>query len=223
MKYLVCTTKRWNIEAYGQRRGSNPDWGLITDSHFLNNQNIPSELEWIFFPHWSLYIGTGIREAAKCVIFHTASLPDYRGSSSIQHQILDGVEESEICALSPKAEFDTGPIYMRRPIKLKDRKADDIFWDFAYQTHDMMDEIIKTNPEPKRQVGKGSSRKRRTPEQSRLPWTGDLTLMYNHIRAMDAEGYPKAFLELGDFRLEFEEGYPISKGTVTAHVRITKR
>ena len=67
----------------------------------------------------------------------------------------------------------------------------------------MVEEIVAKEPEPVPQHGEPSHFKRRKPEQSVLPRTDNLRDLYDHIRMLDAEGYPRAFLENSGFRLEF--------------------
>ena len=47
--------------------------------------------------------------------------------------------------------------------------------------------------------------KRRKPEDSKIICDMELDKIYDYIRMLDAEGYPKAYLEFGAYRLEFEE------------------
>jgi methionyl-tRNA formyltransferase len=46
--------------------------------------------------------------------------------------------------------------------------------------------------------------RRRTPDESVLPRNTTAKSLYDFIRMLDAPTYPKAFLESGNFRLEFD-------------------
>ena len=46
---------------------------------------------------------------------------------------------------------------------------------------------------------------RRTSKQSVLPETATVESVFDHIRMLDADTYPRAFLDHGDFRLEFSD------------------
>ena len=61
----------------------------------------------------------------------------------------------------------------------------------------------KITPVP--QEGEPVVFKRRKPEEGRI--TSDMITeqIYDYIRMLDAEGYPRAFIEFGDHRLEFEQ------------------
>jgi methionyl-tRNA formyltransferase len=69
----------------------------------------------------------------------------------------------------------------------------------------MIPEIIETSPQPVAQKGEPYFFKRRTPAQSEVPKSDSLEKVYDHIRMLDADGYPKAFIEYGGLRLEFDQ------------------
>lgn len=202
--YVVCTTKAWNIQAFAELRGNDPNWHLITSREALNAAFLSDlQPDWVFFPHWSWKVPPSIFKRWNCVVFHTAPLPRYRGGSVLQHQIMDGMKESEICALQMVDKIDAGPVYLRQKISLE-RSAQDFFDEFAYAVHDIMDILIEDGLEPEPQKGEPTVYTRRIPEESRL--LGDETLenIYNKIRALDADGYPKAVIHFGGLRLEFD-------------------
>ena len=68
----------------------------------------------------------------------------------------------------------------------------------------MIEEIVRTEPVPIPQVGTPELFKRRTPSQSNIDTcpAGDVDAWYDHIRMLDATGYPHAFLEANGMRLE---------------------
>jgi methionyl-tRNA formyltransferase len=64
--------------------------------------------------------------------------------------------------------------------------------------------------------------KRRKPEESDVARIGDLQKLYDHIRMLDAEGYPHAFLETEHLRLEFRRA-SLEPDRVTAEVTIRRK
>lgn len=58
-------------------------------------------------------------------------------------------------------------------------------------------------PLPQKQEGEVVEFKRRKPEQSEIHADFSLGKIYDYIRMLDAEGYPKAFIKFGNYRLEF--------------------
>ena len=67
----------------------------------------------------------------------------------------------------------------------------------------MIPEIISKRIIPRSQKGREVVFKRRTPVESRIsPRLKDIRSLYDHIRMLDAEGYPKAFIEVNGRRME---------------------
>ena len=64
--------------------------------------------------------------------------------------------------------------------------------------------ILRQNPTPVRQEGDVVNFKRRTPEQSNIKMLNDVSIanLYDFIRMLDAPSYPKAYLELDNFKME---------------------
>ena len=60
---------------------------------------------------------------------------------------------------------------------------------------------------------------RRKPNESRIPNLPDLQSLNDFIRMLDAEGYPKAFLEYEGFRFEFNRS-SLYDGRIVADVTI---
>jgi methionyl-tRNA formyltransferase len=67
----------------------------------------------------------------------------------------------------------------------------------------MIQKILKQSITPVPQNGNAILFKRRTPQESKIDQLSDLQSLYDFIRMLDAEGYPKAFLEKNNFRYEF--------------------
>jgi methionyl-tRNA formyltransferase len=82
--------------------------------------------------------------------------------------------------------------------------------------------MIANEPPPEPQQGAPVVFKRRKPEQSRLPENGSIQELYDHIRMLDAPTYPLAFLEHGEFLIEFFNAN-VDQEELTATVRICKR
>jgi methionyl-tRNA formyltransferase len=118
-------------------------------------------------------------------------------------------------------EMDAGPVYMKRDLDL-DGRAEEIFSRAAVLIGDMIRLIVKTHPQPVPQMGEAVTFKRRRPEDGDLAPLTDLERLYDYIRMLDAEGYPRAYLQTEYFRLEFSHAQ-LQTDQVEATVRITKR
>ena len=204
--YLVATVRRWNVEAFARRVLDLPGrWALVTDPAALDADLVRSlKPRYIFFPHWSWTVPDDVLAAAECVCFHMTDVPYGRGGSPLQNLIARGHGETKLSALRMVPELDAGPVYMKRDLSLEGA-AHEIFERCARLTFDMIEEIVAGQLEPVPQSGTPVTFARRRPEESRLPQSGSPQAVYDHIRMLDAEGYPRAFLDYGDFRLEFRD------------------
>lgn len=219
--YLVATIKPWHVSAYQRRTPDFPgDWRIISEREELTVSNLESiGPRYVFFPHWSWKVPDEILKAAECVCFHMTDLPYGRGGSPLQNLILRGHGDTMVTALRMTSTLDEGAVYIKRPLSLEGR-AQDIYERSADVIFDMISEIVETEPRPVEQEGEATIFDRRKPEQSLLPQEGGLRLLYDHIRMLDAETYPRAFLESGDYRLEFSDAELSDEDELVARVRI---
>ncbi|MBF0595709.1 MAG: methionyl-tRNA formyltransferase [Candidatus Omnitrophica bacterium] len=221
--YVVATIKSWNIKIYHEVIKHFPgEWHLITDPKDLTAQSIKAlGPEYIFFPHWSNIVPAEILKLSRCVCFHETDLPYGRGGSPVQNLIVNGHRETVITAFQMTKELDAGPIYLKQPLSLEGL-AEEIFIRASAVVAEMIRQITKKNLKPKKQTGKTVVLKRRTPKQSEVPVElENLNQMFDHLRMLDAEGYPRAYIERGSFRYEISR--PALKAEeIVAEIRITK-
>jgi methionyl-tRNA formyltransferase len=176
---------------------------------------------YVFFPHWSWRIPQEIHAGFECVVFHMTDLPYGRGGSPLQNLIVRGHTETRLSALRCVTEVDAGPMYLKRPLSLAGT-AEEILARAATLIEAMIVDILATHPVPEPQQGEAVEFKRRTPSEGDLRAVTDLRSLYDHIRMLDGAGYPPAFLEVGNWRLEFTAARP-GDGAVEARVRIAPR
>lgn len=67
----------------------------------------------------------------------------------------------------------------------------------------MIKQIVRDEPAPQPQKGEAAIFARRSPEQSEMPLSGSLDDIYDHIRMLDADGYPHTFVNYGRWTIEF--------------------
>src|SRR6185503_5579950 len=158
-------------------------------------------------------------EAFECVVFHMTDVPFGRGGSPLQNLIVRGIEATQLSALRCTAEVDAGPVYLKRPLSLHG-PAEEVFLRAANLMKDMVLEIVRRRIEPIPQQGEPVLFRRRRPQEGDLSELASLERVHDHIRMLDAEGYPRAFLQVGDLRLEFSRSR-LSHDHVLADVRIT--
>jgi methionyl-tRNA formyltransferase len=214
---VIATIKRWNIRKFYEW---SPPYGyraiLITELDIPYIKRLKPQ--YIFFPHWSWKIPREIYENYKCVGFHETDLPFGRGGSPIQNLIIRGIYQTKISAIRIDERIDAGDIYLQRPIDISEGSVEDIFVRISQQVFDMINEIIIHKPVPQRQKGKQVVFKRRTPAQSEIPEGLTQRQLYDFIRMLDGEGYPRAFMKLGNKRIEFYNAQ--LKDNLTANVNI---
>lgn len=174
---------------------------------------------YLFFTHWSHRIPPEIFERHECIVFHLADLPHGRGGSPIQNQIVRGQETTSLCALRCVAEMDAGPVYLRRPMSLLG-SLDEILQRAARQMVSMILEIVECAPQPLPQQGTPTVFRRRTPAEGDLAPLATLQQVFDHVRMLDGQGYPPAFLETAHLRLEFSRA-SLKDDHVVADVRIS--
>lgn len=222
--YIIVTVKPWNVEAYRRHVNSLPGkWHLIDNRDDLTVERL-KELNprYVFFPHWSWKVPEEILGMAECVAFHMTDLPYGRGGSPLQNLISRGHDETRLSAIRMTSEIDAGPMYLKEKMSL-DGRAKDIFVRLADVIYGMIKEIVDKEPKPVPQSGRPVMFERRTPDQSVLPDQGEIRGLYDHIRMLDAETYPHAFLDHGCFHFEFKNAEIGSDGAVTAKVEIRKK
>lgn len=221
--YIVAATKPWCIDAFNQYFLNNNNWFLITEKEQLTSALL-SEIKpkYIFFPHWNWFVPKSITEVYECVCFHMTNVPYGRGGSPLQNLIIRGHEKTKLTALRMVEELDAGPVYTKIDLSLEGR-AQDIFERTAPKMMDLAKDIAKNEPTPTEQSGQVTTFQRRSPKESEI--LDDLTIeqVYDHIRMLDADTYPKGFLATGLLKFELSDVKKLNDGTLSAQVIISEK
>lgn len=207
MNIVIATIKPWNIKQAERLKNKYRDihkFAIITNREELTAEYLEKfQPDYIFFPHWSYIIPAEIYEQFTCVVFHMTDLPFGRGGSPLQNLIVRGIKDTKISAIRVTEGIDAGPVYRKEPLSL-DGSAEEIFERAAgIIFRVMIPKIMEEKPIPVPQSGEVVTFKRRKPEESEIGTEFSPEQVYDHIRMLDAEGYPKAFLDYGAYRLEF--------------------
>jgi methionyl-tRNA formyltransferase len=176
--------------------------------------------EKIFFFHWSDYIPENIFNNYECITMHTSNLPYGRGGTPLQNQIIDKITFTKVNALRTSDGMDVGPIYCDKSISLQGTITD-IWLTIADAAVELIEYIITNNIVPKAQELVIQSYKRRKSTKVNLAKCKTITDLYDIIRMLDGEGYPKAYIDIDDFKIEFSRASLNSDG-ILADVKITK-
>ena len=208
MKTIVIASphkRNSHIEEY--LRVSHKDWNIhhITEKSSLSKYKLQTiKPDWVFFPHWSWIIPDEILLSYKCVIFHMTDLPFGRGGSPLQNLIVKGYKKTKISAIECSKELDAGKIYDKADLSLSGT-AEDILFRASHIIQDMILNIIKKDLKALPQEGDITNFIRRKPVQSDISNLSEAEKIYDHIRMLDAEGYPNAFIENSNFHISFKE------------------
>ena len=222
---IILSEKKWNEELVPllaiQYKYSK--WKLINNkSEFrfevLEKLNVGK----IFIPHWSYLIPKDIYEEYECIVFHMTDLPFGRGGSPLQNLISRGFTETKISALKVEEGLDTGPIYLKTKLKLEGT-AEEIFRRSSKIIFKMILIILENNVKPIPQEGNPFVFKRRKPEESNISDVKEINQIFDYIRMLDCEGYPRALIENEYIKFEFSKANLKSKNEIIANVRIFKK
>lgn len=221
--YIVASCKSWHRSGFDdlsrQERGR---WTWVTSpDELLRSVNEASGLRYIFFLHWNWHVPVEIWSHYECVCFHITDVPYGRGGSPLQNLIAAGHDSTKLSVLRMVDEMDAGPVYAKREMLL-DGRAEEIYIRAGRLSFEIIRWMISNEPVAVPQQGEVVNFKRRKPGQSVLPQEGDLRLLYDHIRMLDAPTYPLAFVEHGNFRLEFSSAQ-LLEDEVIARVVIRKK
>lgn len=219
--YIIATPKPWNLAEFERVRASLPGrWRVATSPDALADALAEETPRYLFFPHWSHIVPKEIVDRHECVCFHMTDVPYGRGGSPLQNLIERGHSETMLTALRMTDVLDAGPVYAKRPLSLEG-SAEEIFARAGALIFEMIAWMVANEPEPEPQHGEPTLFARRKPHQSRLPEAADARRLYDHIRMLDAPGYPKAFAEQGGWRLEFDRAR-LEGDSLEARVRFTR-
>jgi methionyl-tRNA formyltransferase len=212
--YFFASSKEWNRSYFNEVARKMPGkWFYVTNDDELRLSLKRQSPRYIFFLHWNCRVPAEIFNRFECVCFHMTDVPYGRGGSPLQNLIIQHHEETMLSALRMDEEIDAGPVYTKRLLSLEGR-AEDIYLRAGEVCVDIIQWMIKLEPVPAPQTGMPFLFKRRNPTQSELPIIGDMRTIYNHIRMLDAPGYPLAFIEHGNFRIEFSNAQLVGQEVV---------
>jgi len=203
---IIATIKTWNIknaEKLAHTIKDKTNTKIITSKKELTIDTIKTlNPEYIFFPHWSWKIPEAIYANYPCIVFHMTDLPFGRGGSPLQNLIVRGYKQTKISAIKVVEAMDAGDVYLKEDLDLYGT-ADEIFMRASKIVFEkMIPQILKNKIIPKAQQGEITTFKRRRPEESTIEGLQTLEQLYDHIRMLDGEGYPKAFIETEHFKIE---------------------
>lgn len=157
---------------------------------------------------WSEIVPECFYTGQPTFVLHPSKLPEYRGGSPIQHQIIDGLTESAVTIFkldTDHKEVDSGPIATQVPYSL-DGTLTEVLQNIAMagaravrsMFRDLADGTLTLTEQDH---GLAVRVRRRKPEESEITpkelATADAVYLYNKIRALQ-DPYPVAFIRTID-------------------------
>ncbi len=220
--YVVAGSKPWNRLVYDEVISRYPgQWHFVSSREQLTAEAMQSlNPRYIFFLHWSWIVPDELVDSYECVCFHMTDVPYGRGGSPLQNLIIRGHRQTRLTALRMVHDLDAGPVYLKQDLCLEGN-AEEVYIRATYLSAQMIKRIIQEQPQPVPQSGEVVIFKRRTPAQSMIPELDSAQSLYDFIRMLDAEGYPRAFLIHNGFRYEFSRA-ALYYGRIVANVTITR-
>ena len=219
--FIVAAVGEWNKDEYQKISTILPGyWHFVDSPAELDDLLISQDLQpnYIFFLHWRWIVPRRITDRFECLCFHMTDVPFGRGGSPLQNLIARGHKSTRLTALRMVEQLDAGPVYLKKNLDL-DGPAHAIYKRASALSWEMIEEIILERPQPLPQQGDPIEFRRRTPDQSRLDHGKTLEQIYDHIRMLDAPGYPKAFIETDDYKIEFNSA-ELNVNSIKASCRI---
>ena len=219
---VILSEQTWNKDIVSNlsKTQKNINWILIDKREEFNLEYLRAiKTDVIFIPHWSYIIPNDIFENYECIVFHMTDLPFGRGGSPLQNLISRGIYSTKISALKVDKGIDTGDVYLKENLEL-DGAATDIFERANHIIQKMIISILQNKIKPVPQKGKVTIFKRRKPHQSNIIELETLQKVYDYIRMLDADGYPKAYLENKFLKFEFNNANFKNKNEIIATVKI---
>ena len=202
---LICTTKSPEFDDSAIPQGMTVEVVEGIKGESMADLFRKHQIDVACFFGWSLMVEPVVHEQYLCLCLHPSALPQFRGGSPIQNQIIRGVLDSQVSIFKIADGIDNGDIYKQYPLSLKGELGE-IFeqmtnagvkamvdFTFDYQNN-LLSFTKQTNLEAH------PTYKRRKEHESELV-KENLTTMTglefsNFVRAL-SDPYPNAFVKIG--------------------------
>jgi methionyl-tRNA formyltransferase len=221
-RYVVAAIKSWNRRVFEERICMLPgEWVFLDDPNRLTPDFLDEvKPRYVFFLHWSWVVPDEIVARWECVVFHMSDVPYGRGGSPLQNLIWRDHRSTKLSAIHMTPGLDAGPVYAKADLSLEG-VAEEIYIRAAELSAQIIERLVAEEPEPIPQTGEPVFFERRHPRDSLIPACGSLARLHDFIRMLDAEGYPRAFLEHEGFRYELSRPI-LREGHIVADVLVTR-
>jgi methionyl-tRNA formyltransferase len=202
MNIMFCAYREWAVNVFNELREIHHEhsFSLIgSEEEFFFHIN---EYQWpdvIVLVGWSWIVPAHVTNTVYTVGFHPSDLPEYAGGSPIQHQVLDGVEETMGTLYKVTSKLDAGPMLGKQELNLSGSMKT-IFINLSDCAVQLINNFLDKYPNVpmKKQATKIKVRKRLKPSDSELTLEKIKTMsckkIYDFIRCRE-DPYPNVFME----------------------------
>mgnify|MGYP005996073341 CR=1 FL=1 len=191
----------WSEDLFNKlKKTKSADWRWCSSKEDYDIFNSDENVDWAFFFHWNHIVPEFIYEKNRCVVLHTSNLPEFRGGSPIQNQIIAGVKESKVNALKMVKKIDGGPVYDSKSVSLQGSLTD-IWLSISEKSFEIIMNCIENEIVPVSQLSFKKPVKRRKTCEIPVDKISSTAELYNFIRMLDAEGYEKSFVKIGPLKV----------------------
>ena len=137
MKILYYGYRDWSINIFNSLKSD--EKYLISFDDYSLVEKINADI--IFFIGWSKIVPLEIIRKYKCFCLHPSKLPDYRGGSPLQHQIISGEKVSAVTIFIMNEVLDGGDIIYQEEFSIEG-KLNEIFKDIEIIGARLLNRII---------------------------------------------------------------------------------
>ena len=221
-RYLVCGCTPWAEQIFKTHLSNLVGrWEYVDSPSGLGPGYLQGlNPDYIFFLHWRWKVLEAVTANWECIGFHMTDLPWGRGGTPLQNLIKQGETSTTLTAFRMGNELDAGPIYLKTPDLSLQGTAEEIYIRTMGMAAVMISEIRLGGLEPLEQDGEILTFAQLTPADSEIQMA-TLARLFDHVRMLDADGYPAAFLEHEGFRFEFTNAV-LRTGRIEARAVIRK-
>jgi methionyl-tRNA formyltransferase len=201
MKVVYYAYRDWAIDIF--KKVEFDDAILVTTKDY----NIIKQLnpDVVFFVGWSFIVPDDIVFNYDCICLHPSRLPEYRGGSPIQHQLINDEQVGAVTLFEMDEGIDTGDILVQFNFGLKGNIKEileNLVTIGTYSIGHLVDHYHILKKEKRKQdESKATIFKRRKPSESEITLeeiqNSTPTELYNKIRGL-TDPYPNAFIRCKD-------------------------
>ena len=178
-------------------------------------------IDLIFVIGWSDILEDKIVNKYMCIGMHPSDLPNYKGGSPIQNQILDGITTTNASLFRLSNKIDEGDVYLKEMLSLNGDSISEIFVNIEQTSIKLFEDFLIAYPEIEpiaQEQQQYKTFRRRKPSDSRITADDfkklDSIDLYNKIRCL-TDPYPNAYFEDKKGRKLFFTGVSIEKKDLT--------